>query len=106
MWYNIRFIMYWKKNLIIENNLIIIGTINELKEIIIKEGDINPYEINKNEEENEEDENENSLSTSINSCLKASHSYKLAKIKNIDYIIGFPDDKLCFLNYNNKLNIK
>ena len=99
-----------KKNLVTENNLIIIGTINELKEIIIKEGDVNPYEIHN--EENEEDDNENNenentiLSTSINSCLKASHSYKMAKLKNIDYIIGFPDDKLCFLNYNSKLNIK
>ena len=22
-------------------------------------------------------------------------------VSNIDYIIGFPEDKLCFMNYNN-----
>ena len=93
-----------KKKLIIENNLILIGTISELKEVIIKEGDANPFEVNEsNEEENEEDEF-SVVSTSINSYLKATNSYHLAKISNIDYIIGFPEDKLCFMNYNNNSN--
>ena len=86
-----------------ENNLILIGTISELKEVIIKEGDANPFEVNENEineEENEEDEF-SVISTSINSYLKATNCYHLAKISNIDYIIGFPEDKLCFMNYNN-----
>jgi len=90
-----------KRKLIIENNLILIGTISELKEVLIKEGEVNPFEINDvNEEENEEDEF-SVVSTSINSYLKATNSYHLAKINNIDYIIGFPEDKLCFMNYNN-----
>ena len=92
-----------KKKLIVENNLILIGTISELKEVIIKEGDANPFEVNENEineEENEEDEF-SVISTSINSYLKATNCYHLAKISNIDYIIGFPEDKLCFMNYNN-----
>ena len=88
-----------KKKLIIENNLILIGNISELKEIIIKEGEDNPFEVNE-EEENEEDEF-SVVSTSINSYLKATHCYHLARISNIDYIIGFPEDKLCFMNYNN-----
>ena len=90
-----------KKKLIIENNLILIATISELKEVIIKEGEINPFEVNEiNNEENEEDDF-NEVSTSINSYLKATNCYHLAKISNIDYIIGFPEDKLCFMNYNN-----
>ena len=93
-----------KKKLIVENNLILIGTISELKEVIIKEGDVNPFEVNEiNEEENEEDEF-SIVSTSINSYLKATNCYHLAKISNIDYIIGFPEDKLCFMNYNNNTN--
>ena len=34
-----------KKKLIIENNLILIATISELKEVIIKEGETNPFEV-------------------------------------------------------------
>ena len=95
-----------KKNLIVDNNLIIIGTISELKEKIIKEGEVNPFEININENNNEEENEEDEfsvISTSINSYLKSTNSYHLAKLSNIDYIIGFPEDKLCFMNYiNNK----
>ena len=93
-----------KKNLIVDNNLIIIGTISELKEKIIKEGEVNPFEININENNNEEENEEDEfsvISTSINSYLKSTNSYHLAKLSNIDYIIGFPEDKLCFMNYIN-----
>ena len=93
-----------KKNLIVDNNLIIIGTISELKEKIIKEGEVNPFEININENNNEEENEEDEfsvISTSINSYLKSANSYHLAKLSNIDYIIGFPEDKLCFMNYIN-----
>ena len=92
-----------KRKLIVDNNLILIGTISELKEVIIKEGEANPFEVNEaNREENEEEEEFSSgVSTSINSYLKATNCYHLAKINNIDYIIGFPEDKLCFMNYNN-----
>ena len=91
-----------KKKLIIENNLILIGNIIQLKEIIIKEGDVNPFEVNQANEEEENEEDEFSIvSTSINSYLKATHCYHLARISNIEYIIGFPEDKLCFMNYNN-----
>ena len=93
-----------KKNLIVDNNLIIIGTISELKEKIIKEGEVNPFEININENNNEEENEEDEfsvISTSINSYLKSTNSYHLAKLNNIDYIIGFPEDKLCFMNYIN-----
>ena len=90
-----------KKKLIIDNNLILIGNISELKEVIIKEGEVNPFEVNEvNEEENEEEEF-SGVSTSINSYLNATNCYHLARISNIDYIIGFPEDKLCFMNYNN-----
>ena len=37
------------------------------------------------------------------SFLKSSNSYHLAKIGNIDYIIGFPGEELVFMNYNNFL---
>ena len=68
------------KKLIIENNLILIATISELKEVIIKEGEINPFEVNEiNNEENEEDDF-NEVSTSINSYLKATNCYHLANI--------------------------
>ena len=93
-----------KKNLIVDNNLIIIGTISELKEKIIKEGEVNPFEININENNNEEENEEDEfsvISTSINSYLKSTNSYHLAKLSSIDYIIGFPEDKLCFMNYIN-----
>ena len=96
-----------KKNLIIENSLILIGVINELKEVIIKEGETNPYElnINNNEEENEQEDEISGMSTltSIKSFLKSSNSYHLAKITNIDYIIGFYGEELVFMNYNNFL---
>ena len=98
-----------KKNLIVDNNLIIIGTISELKEKIIKEGEVNPFEININENNNEEENEEDEfsvISTSINSYLKSTNSYHLAKLSNIDYIIGFPEDKLCFMNYINHSNKK
>ena len=99
-----------KKKLIIENSLILIGIINELKEINIKEGEVNPYEIslNNNEDENEDEDEYSGLSTiaSIKSILKSSNSYYLAKITNIDYIIGFPGEELVFMNYNNLLNKK
>ena len=73
----------------------------QLKEIIIKEGDVNPFEVNQANEEEENEEDEFSIvSTSINSYLKATHCYHLARISNIEYIIGFPEDKLCFMNYN------
>ena len=93
-----------KKNLIVDNNLIIIGTISELKEKIIKEGEVNPFEININENNNEEENEEDEfsvISISINSYLKSTNSYHLAKLSSIDYIIGFPEDKLCFMNYIN-----
>ena len=95
-----------KKKLIIENSLILIGTINELKEVTIKEGETNPYEIINDNEINNDDEEEfsgNSTLTSIKSFLKSSNSYHLAKIGNIDYIIGFPGEELVFMNYNNFL---
>ena len=93
-----------KKKLIIENNLILIASISELKEVIIKEGEVNPFEVKEiTEEENEEDDF-TEVSTSINNYLKATNSYHLAKISCIDYIIGFPEDKLCFMNYNNNSN--
>ena len=98
-----------KKNLIVDNNLIIIGTISELKEKIIKEGEVNPFEININENNNEEENEEDEfsvISTSINSYLKSTNSYHLAKLSSIDYIIGFPEDKLCFMNYINHSNKK
>lgn len=98
-----------KKKLIIENSLILIGTINELKEVTIKEGETNPYEIINDNEINNDDEEEfsgNSTLTSIKSFLKSSNSYHLAKIGNIDYIIGFPGEELVFMNYNNFLNKK
>ena len=98
-----------KKNLIVDNNLIIIGTISELKEKIIKEGEVNPFEININENNNEEENEEDEfsvISTSINSYLKSTNSYHLAKLRSIDYIIGFPEDKLCFMNYINHSNKK
>ena len=94
-----------KKNLIIDNSLILIGVINELKEIAIKEGENNPYEINTNnyEGENDDEEEISGISTlaSIKSVLKSSNCYYLAKITNIDYIIGFPGEELIFRNYNN-----
>jgi len=98
-----------KKKLIIENSLILIGTINELKEVTIKEGENNPYEIINDNEINNDDEEEfsgNSTLPSIKSFLKSSNSYHLAKIGNIDYIIGFPGEELVFMNYNNFLNKK
>ena len=99
-----------KKNLIIENNLIIIGIINELKEIIIKEGEENPYEINNNNEEGENFEDEEmtgeSTLTSIKTILKSSNSYYSAKINNIEYIIGFHGEELVFTNYNNLFSKK
>ena len=98
-----------KKNLIIENSLILIGVINELKEVTIKEGETNPYEIVNGDELNNDDEEEfsgNSTLPSIKSILKSSNSYHLAKIGNIDYIIGFPGEELVFMNYNNFLNKK
>lgn len=98
-----------KKKLIIENSLILIGTINELKEVTIKEGENNPYEIVNDNEINNDDEEEfsgNSTLPSIKSFLKSSNSYHLAKIGNIDYIIGFPGEELVFMNYNNFLNKK
>ena len=100
-----------KKNLIIENSLILIGVINELKEINIKEGENNPYEINDNDNNNEgenEEEEFTGVSTmaSIKSVLKSSNSYYLAKINNIEYIIGFPGEGLVFMNYNNLINKK
>ena len=90
-----------KKKLIVDNNLILIGNISELKEVIIKEGELNPFEVNETNEEENEEEDFSGVSTSINSYLKATNCYHLAKISNIDYIIGFPEDKLCFMNYNN-----
>ena len=98
-----------KKKLIIENSLILIGVINELKEVNIREGEANPYEINinNNEDENEEDEFSGiSTNASIKSILKSSNSYYIAKITYIDYIIGFPGEELVFMNYNNCLNKK
>ena len=98
-----------KKKLIIENSLILIGIINELKEVNIREGEANPYEINinNNEDENEEDEFSGiSTNASIKSILKSSNSYYIAKITYIDYIIGFPGEELVFMNYNNCLNKK
>ena len=98
-----------KKKLIIENSLILIGVINELKEVNIREGEANPYEINinNNEGENEEDEFSGiSTNASIKSILKSSNSYYIAKITYIDYIIGFPGEELVFMNYNNCLNKK
>ena len=98
-----------KKNLIVDNNLIIIGTISELKEKIIKEGEVNPFEININENNNEEENEEDVFSvfsTSIISYLKSTNIYHLAKLSSIDYIIGFPEDKLCFMNYINHSNKK
>ena len=99
-----------KKNLIIENSLIIIGVISELKEVNIKEGEDNPYEmsINNNEAENGEEDEYSGMSTlaSIKSILKSSNSYYLAKINTIDYIIGFPGEELIFMNYNNIPNKK
>ena len=99
-----------KKNLIIDNSLILIGIINELKEINIKEGENNPYEINTNnyEGENDDEEEVSGISTiaSIKSVLKSSNYYYLAKISNIDYIIGFPGEELVFRNYNNFVNKK
>ena len=98
-----------KKKLIVENSLILIGIINELKEVTIKEGEFNPYEININNNENDEDEEEfsgASTLTSIKSFLKSTNSYHLAKITNVDYIIGFPGEELVFMNYNNCLNKK
>jgi hypothetical protein len=98
-----------KKNLIIENSLILIGVINELKEVAIKEGENNPYEIINDNDINNDDEEEfsgNSTLPSIKSILKSSNSYHLAKIGNIDYIIGFPGEELVFMNYNNFLNKK
>ena len=90
-----------KKKLIVDNNLILIGNLSELKEVIIKEGELNPFEVNETNEEENEEEDFSGVSTSINSYLKATNCYHLAKISNIDYIIGFPEDKLCFMNYNN-----
>ena len=99
-----------KKNLIIENSLILIGVINELKEVIIKEGEKNPYEMNINNNEIENDEEDEfsgaSTLTSIKSFLKTTNSYHLATISNIDYIIGFYGEELVFMNYNNYLNKK
>ena len=99
-----------KKQLIIENNLILIGMINELKEIIIKNGEDNPYEINTNNEEGEniadEEISGDSTLTSIKSILKSTNSYYLAKIINVEYIIGFQGEELVFTNYNNLLSKK
>ena len=96
-----------KKKMIIENSLIVIGSISELKEVIIKEGDKNPYEVNNEDENDEEDEFTGSTTlTTIKSFLKSSNSYYLAKISNVDYIIGFPGEELVFMNYNNLLNKK
>ena len=99
-----------KKNLIIENSLIIIGVISELKEVNIKEGEDNPYEMstNNNEGQNGEEDEYSGMSTieSIKSILKSSNSYYLAKINTIDYIIGFPGEELIFMNYNNIPNKK
>ena len=99
-----------KKNLIIDNSLILIGVINELKEVIIKEGENNPYEININNNDVENDEEDEfsgaSTLTSIKSFLKTSNSYHLARISSIDYIIGFYGEELVFMNYNNYLNKK
>ena len=99
-----------KKKLIVEHSLILIGVINELKEVNIKEGEDNPYEINTNSDEGENGEVDeySGLSTieSIQTILKSSNSYYLAKINNIDYIIGFPGDELIFMNYNNIVNKK
>ena len=99
-----------KKKLIVEHSLILIGVINELKEVNIKEGEDNPYEINTNSDEGENGEVDeySGLSTieSIQTILKSSNSYYLAKVNNIDYIIGFPGDELIFMNYNNIVNKK
>ena len=99
-----------KKHLIIDNSLILIGIINELKEINIKEGENNPYEIDDSnyEGENDDEEENSGISTlaSIKSVLKSSNCYYLAKINTIDYIIGFPGEELIFRNYNNFVNKK
>ena len=103
-----------KKKLIVDNSLILIATITELKEISIKEGEANPYEIssnNSNEGDNENENEEDELSgfstiNTIKNFLKASNSYYLAKISTIDYIIGFQGEELVFINYNNFLKEK
>ena len=97
-----------KKNLIIDNSLIVIGLIEELKECDIKEGEDNPYIINNEDhEENEIDDfSGGSTLTSIKSMLKTSKNYYMAKVTNVDYIIGFPGEELVFMNYNGCLSKK
>ena len=62
-----------RKELIIENSLIVIGTIGEMTEY-------------------------NSSSNNYN--LPEDSSYTIVTLKQVDYVIGFPGEELLFRNYN------
>ena len=69
------------KNLIVENSLIVIGVIGESFE----------YDTKKNN---------NPLNLHESNFNNNSSVYKMIKLKEVNYIIGFPGEELIFRNYN------
>ncbi|MCQ2818304.1 MAG: hypothetical protein MJ252_13640 [archaeon] len=85
-----------RKDLIIENSLIIIGTVEEFKD----------YEPNTNTNRSGSNNMADNASFNYNLPEDPTISYKLAKLKSIDYILGFPGEEFAFVNYNsNNFNI-